>query len=158
MMTKCLSLFLFALWMTSAVFAQYVDPQNVLIRNIQLIDRDDDDAKVIVNILIRDNRVEVVTKDEIPLGEVSMAIDGRNGFLLGALVIGEAPEFIILDQDPRENFDVLVNSRPHVDGLFVASLVLDRQHWVSQNDDNRQQVGDVDLFDGGEIRTLRAGA
>jgi phosphate-selective porin OprO/OprP len=205
--------------MTSAVFAQYVDPQNVLIRNVQLIDRDDDDAKVIVNILIRDNKVEVVTKDEIPLGEVSMAIDGRNGFLLGALVIGEAPKFIILDQDPRENFDVLVNTRPHVlfavndgelvknmlfeirsadgtaaetpqsrgwmaytpppmalptsyldnskwnkwtskyiDGLFVAGVVLDRQHWISQNDDNRQQVGDVDLFDGGEIRGLRVGA
>ncbi len=215
---KLLCVIVAGLLMVSAALAQYVDPQNVLIRNVQLIDRDDDDAELIVNILIRDNKVEVVTKDEIPLGEVSMAIDGRNGFLLGALVIGEAPKFIILDQDPRENFDVLVNSRPHVlfavndgelvknmlfeirsadgtvaetprnrgwmaytpppmalptsyldnskwnkwtskyiDGFFLAGLALDRQHWISQNDDNRQQVGDVDLFDGGEIRALRVG-
>ena len=104
---------LFFLVSAKAAFAQIVDPQNVLIKNVQLIDRDDDTEDVVVNILIRDNKVEIVTRDEIPVDNTSMAIDARNGFLLGALKIGEMPSFIILDQDPRKNFDVLLDTGTH---------------------------------------------
>ena len=35
-------------------------------------------------------------------------------YLLGQLNIGEKPSFIILDKDPREDFDVLLDSKEHV--------------------------------------------
>jgi phosphate-selective porin OprO/OprP len=36
-------------------------------------------------------------------------------------------------------------------------LALDRQHWLSQNTASEQQVGNLDDFEGGEIRDLRLG-
>jgi phosphate-selective porin OprO/OprP len=45
----------------------------------------------------------------------------------------------------------------YVSGLFTGAVVLDRQHWVDQNDASKLQVGDLDSYDGGEIRGLRFG-
>ncbi len=42
-------------------------------------------------------------------------------------------------------------------GLFAAALILDRQHWTDQDSDSKFQVGDLDAFEGGEIRGLRFG-
>ncbi len=44
-----------------------------------------------------------------------------------------------------------------VSGIAVAGLVLDRQGWLDQDRDSLDQVGDLDEFDGGEIRGLRIG-
>jgi phosphate-selective porin OprO/OprP len=46
----------------------------------------------------------------------------------------------------------------YVNGIFLAAVVLDRQRWLTQDDGSRQQVGDLNEFDGGEIRGLRFGA
>jgi phosphate-selective porin OprO/OprP len=43
-------------------------------------------------------------------------------------------------------------------GIFLAAIVLDRQHWPSQDSNSEQQVGDLGLFEGGEIRGFRIGA
>ncbi len=48
-------------------------------------------------------------------------------------------------------------STKYVSGLFTGAVVLDRQFWVEQDDDSKFQVGDLDSFDGGEIRGLRFG-
>lgn len=45
-----------------------------------------------------------------------------------------------------------------VSGIAVAGLVLDRQRWIDQDAANRTLVGDVQDFEGGEIRGLRFGA
>ncbi|MGI9308585.1 MAG: OprO/OprP family phosphate-selective porin [Gammaproteobacteria bacterium] len=45
-----------------------------------------------------------------------------------------------------------------VSGLFLGALVLDRQNWQSQDAQSEAQVGNLDNFDGGEIRGLRFGA
>jgi phosphate-selective porin OprO/OprP len=41
--------------------------------------------------------------------------------------------------------------------VFSAAVVLDRTRWISQNDNSCQQVGDLEIFDGGVIRGLRFG-
>ena len=206
--------FLFA----STAFAQTVDPQNVLIRNVYLIDGGDATKGVLVNLLIRDNKLEVVTEDEIPADEAATAVDARNGYLLGQLKVGETPSFIILNQDPRDNFEILLDTSlftifaihdgrlfqnnlfeveeeeevaeeepkrigwraytpppmalplsyqdttkwnrwetKYVSGIFLAGVVLDNQQWLSQDSDSQQQVGDLKLIEGGEIRGLRVG-
>jgi phosphate-selective porin OprO/OprP len=40
---------------------------------------------------------------------------------------------------------------------FFGVLALDRQYWISQDQASEQQVGDLDDFEGGEIRDLRLG-
>jgi phosphate-selective porin OprO/OprP len=197
--------------------AQIVDPQNVLIRNVHLVEGGEATKDVLVSVLIKDNKLEIVTKDPVPLEEGGTAVDARGGYLFGQLKIGDTPSFIILDQDPRDDFNVLLNtsrytifavhngqlfrnnlyaarddeSAPapaqsawrsytppplalplsyqdttkwnrwetkYVDGIFVAGVVLDRQSWRSQDSDSEFQVGNLDLFDGGEIRGFRLGA
>ncbi len=103
-------LLLTSVLLASAALAQTVDPQNVLVRNVYLIDGGDATKGVLVNLLIRDNKLEVVTKDEVPAEEAPLAVDARNGYLLGQLTIGETPSFIILNQDPRDNFEILLDT------------------------------------------------
>ena len=45
-----------------------------------------------------------------------------------------------------------------VSGILAAAVVLDRMYWVDQDDASKNQVGDLDAFDGGEIRGLRVAA
>ena len=201
----------------SAVTAQIVDPQNVLIRNVQLLDGGEGTEGISVNILIKDNKLEIVTKDEVPIDEAAMAVDARNGYLFGKLKIGATPSFVILNKDPREDFEVLLDTSSYtvfavhngqlfrnslfeveekaveeepkrfgwtaytpppmalplsyqdttkwnrwetkyVSGIFIAAVVLDSQQWLSQNSNSEQQVGDLNLFEGGEIRGFRVGA
>ena len=117
---KRLQLLLCATIFASLAHAQIVDPQNVLIRNVQLIEGGEKTEGISVNILIKDNKLAVVTKDEVPIEEAAMAVDARGGYLFGQLKIGETPSFIILNQDPRDNFEVLLDT-----GLFTAFAVHD---------------------------------
>ena len=94
----------------SAAIAQTVDPQNVLIRNVQLIQGGEGTEGVSVNLLIKDNKLEIITQDKLTIDDSMLAIDARNGYLLGRLRIGETPSFIILNQDPRENFEILLDT------------------------------------------------
>ena len=100
-----------ALVVSASVCAQVVDPQNVLIRNVHLVAPDEAADEVLVNILIRDNKLEVVSQDNIPAMEGISAIDGREGYVLGNLVVGETPSFIILNQNPRGNFEVISDTK-----------------------------------------------
>jgi phosphate-selective porin OprO/OprP len=217
---KLLRVFLCAsLVLATAVHAQIVDPQNVLIKNVYLVAGGDATEGIAVNLLITDNVLEIVTKDEVPIEEAAMAVDARGGFLFGQLKVGETPSFIVLNQDPRDNFDVLLDTdfytifavhdgrlfrnnlfevqeeelveeaektraswlaytpppmmlplnygdsskwnqweTENTTGMFIAAVVLDRQHWLSQSSGSIQQVGDLEDFEGGEIRGFRLGA
>jgi phosphate-selective porin OprO/OprP len=201
----------------STITAQVVDPQNVVIRNVHIVAPEAED--VTVNLLIRDNKLEIVSKDKIPTPAGFVALDADGGYLVGALRLKEPPSFIILDGDPREDFDVLLDTETHAvfavhagelrknnllyaagtleeveeepkprgwlaytpppmamptnygdeskwnqwktantTGIFLAAIVLDRQHWPSQDSNSEQQVGDLEFFEGGEIRGFRIGA
>ncbi len=89
------ALWLLTLLVAGPAFAQVVDPQNVLIRNVHLVAADAAAEEFVVNILIRDNKLEIVSKDAITVEDGANAIDAREGYLLGNLVIGETPSFII---------------------------------------------------------------
>ena len=197
--------------------AQIVDPQNVLIQNVNLADGGKDAEAVLVNILIANNKLEIVSKDPIPADNAVVIVDARNGYLLGNLEIGQTPSFIILSEDPRADVEVLLDTKSYtifavhdgrllrnslyglseearlkeivaskwraytpppmalplsyldetkwnrwetkpVSGIFIAGLLLDHLRWTSQDSESEQQVGDLELFNGGEIRGLRVGA
>ena len=107
--------------------AQVIDPQNILIRNVHLVVGDAEAEDPVVNILVRDNKLEVVSQDPIPVEEGANAVDGREGYVLGNLVVGETPNLIILNQDPRENFEVLL------DTSFFTVFAIHNGRLVSNN-------------------------
>ena len=194
--------------------AQEIDPQNIVIRNIYIAVADAEDVPI--NLLIRNDELELISKDRIPIPENFVALDANGGYLVGTLALGESPSFMILDSDPRINFEVLLSIEHHAvfvlhdgelrknslrlsadmfeaevvrrgwwhgydqapvalptnygytgawnhwntentTGIFFGILALDRQFWLSQNQDSKQQVGNLDDYEGGEIRDLRLG-
>jgi phosphate-selective porin OprO/OprP len=94
--------------------AQVVDPQNVLIRKVNLIEPGKGGETVIVNILILDNILKLVSEDEIVVPEGVVPVNAANGYLLGDMVIGAAPKFVILDSNPGTDFDVLMDTDSHI--------------------------------------------
>ena len=109
-MKKQTQVFLSLLLCMSSAIAQVVDPQNVLIQNVHIAEGGSETEAVLVNILINDNKLDIVSQDPLPDDGSVVILDARNGFLLGNLEVGETPSFIILNQDPRENFEILLDT------------------------------------------------
>ena len=102
------------------------DAERIVVTNARLIGRQEASEDVPVNLLIVGGRLVVVTKDELIIQSGDVAVDASSGFLLGQLVMGKRPSFIILDRDPREDFDVLLDTEAHVrfairDGVIVKN-------------------------------------
>ena len=199
-----------------SALAQAREPDSILIRNVKLIHRGGVVGDVVVSILIEGGKLKLVTEDAVPAEEAGLVLDAQEQVLLGKLALGDPPSFVILSEDPRENFEVLLDSAQYINfavekgavvrnslvatsepepvpepeqskwfaydpppvalpvtyhdtrkwnrfetrpinGLLTGALLLDRQRWGSQDEVSRSQVGDLDEFDGGEIRGFRLG-
>ena len=199
-----------------APVARAADPERIIVTNARLVGRDAAAQDVAVNILIVDGALVVVTQDELVIEPDDTAVDSNGGFLFGELALGARPSFVILDQDPRENVDVLLDTNTHalfairqgvivkndlpakppspvdatpkprvwrayapppisvpiryydtrkwnkfetkpVSGLFIGALLLDRQSWLSQDGNSKNQVDELSDFESGEIRAARFG-
>ncbi|NRB39225.1 MAG: hypothetical protein HRU20_12275 [Pseudomonadales bacterium] len=46
----------------------------------------------------------------------------------------------------------------YIDGLFLAAVLMDRQHWINQDLNSEFQVGELNDYNQGEIRAYRLGA
>jgi len=212
--------FLFLVTLSVPVALLAKDPVMILIKNVNLIDRENIAEDAVVNILISGNTLEIVTKDSITDTITEISVDASNNFLMGNLDAGGAPSFVILDQDPRKYFDVLLDTKSHIvfaieqgnvvvnilpqlttappseepnseakrsgwlayeppplalpltyhssrkwnkfegkyiSGLFNGAVALDRNSWLSQDDNSHTQVGDLSEFATGNIRALRFG-
>ncbi|NCF16541.1 MAG: hypothetical protein GWP62_14620 [Gammaproteobacteria bacterium] len=205
-----------SLFLAGAAFGQAIDPQNLLIRNVYLVG---DEVDTLVNILIEDNKLAVVSQDDVEVEEGTSVIDGQEGYVLGKLGIGTIPSLLILNLNPLENFEVLLDTEDFavfalnngelrvnllsqveedvlaeeaettgrgwqaytpppmavplsyldttkwnrwesgwVSGIFLAGVVLDRIAWGSQDAASEAHHGDLNEYDGGEIRGFRLGA
>ncbi len=89
------------------------DAERIIVTNTRLVGRDAAAQDVAVNVLIVDGKLTVVTKDELVIEPGDTAVDSNGGFLFGQLALGSRPSFVILDQDPRENVDVLLDTKAH---------------------------------------------
>jgi phosphate-selective porin OprO/OprP len=191
--------------------------ENILIRNVRLIDRSGKTEDRLVNILVEESKLSIITADEIEPEAGVIGYDAQNGVVMGVLDVGQPANFLILDEDPREDIEVLLDTKAHVvfairdgeivrnklprvaapepepeekarprwiayepppmalpltyqdtskwnrwegrhvSGIFVGAMALDRQRWLSQDDNSEQQVGDLKAYDGGDIRAFRLG-
>ena len=89
-------------------------PANLVIQNVHLISHQSASADVPVNLVVLNGVLVVVTRDEVPPGTAERTVEAGGGYLLGNLELGSPPNFMILDQDPRENIDVLLDTKQHV--------------------------------------------
>ncbi|MCP4898468.1 MAG: hypothetical protein GY906_15950 [bacterium] len=96
------------------VSAQSSDGDTVLLRNVKIFDRQGITEDVIVNLLIEAGMLQIVSKDEISSDGIDLVVDAEGGTLIGELVLTERPSFLILDQDPRQDFSVLLDTKEHI--------------------------------------------
>jgi len=101
------------LFASTGLLAWAADSDAVLIQNVRLIDRDSETEDVLVNILIRKQKLAVVTKDHISRPEQALVVDAQGGLLLGDLHLGEPPSFLIFNEDPRKNVEVILDTATH---------------------------------------------
>jgi len=104
-------------------------PENILLRNVTLIDPTGKTGDRPVNILIRERKLEIVTEDKIPSAEAEQVVDAQGGFILGKLEVGEAPNFMIFRKDPRVEFKVMLDTKTYStfavhDGAVVKNRLL----------------------------------
>ncbi|MDH3848793.1 MAG: hypothetical protein OEV05_13465, partial [Gammaproteobacteria bacterium] len=88
-----------------------VEPRDILIRNATLLDPGGTGADRMVSLLIRNGKLELVTEDTIPGEGVEEVVNANAGFIIGNLEIGNPPSFMVLSQDPRENFQALLDTK-----------------------------------------------
>ena len=192
--------------------------ESVLLRNVTLIDPDNPSQTLPVNILIKNDQLDLISKDLIALEEAEITFDARGGTVLGKMNLGASASFMVMDGNPQDDIDILLDTKSHtlfairegqvlrnrlqivvgdtpeeqkraaggwlayappplavpldyqdkskfnrfetkaVSGIAAAAVVLDRQFWPEQSSASITQVGDLEDFEGGEIRGLRVGA
>ena len=86
----------------------------VVIFGAQLIGLGDPALDRRVNLLVENGRLVVVSEQPPQLRAGDLTVDADGGFILGQLALGEAPTIVILGQDPRVDFDVLLDTNRHV--------------------------------------------
>ena len=87
--------------------------QNFIIKNVRMIDRDGKTEDMIVNIIVKESKLFLITKDKLTIESEEIAFDAKEGILLGTLNIGDQAKFMIVNEDPRENIEVLLDTKSH---------------------------------------------
>ncbi len=116
-----------SIWIATVLLAwwpQWVSAESegegadLVLRNVILPDPGDASADVVINVVIKDGKALLVTKDEPP-GAEGPVLEATGTYLLGRLHTGSAPSFLLLNADPREEFSVLLDTATHA--VFAIS-------------------------------------
>jgi phosphate-selective porin OprO/OprP len=121
---------LFLLLVPPLIEAQTIGPNRVLIRNVLLFDPGGKTEDKVVNILLRHNKLDVVTEDKLSRNDADMVVNAKRGIMIGKLTLGEKPSFMIFSEDPRENFEVMMDTFTYSvfvvhDGVVVKNTLFD---------------------------------
>jgi phosphate-selective porin OprO/OprP len=123
---------IFAAWLLMTVVgggivhAEFDETATLIIRNVTLIDSEAETDDATVDIRIEKGRLDLVSRDEIPAREGEVVVDAEGGFVIGTLVLSRPPSFLVLDEDPRVHFEVLLDTEEHIvfairDGVVVLN-------------------------------------
>lgn len=204
---------------STLVVAEIIE-QKIVIRNVTFVDPANKGKSTTANLVITNKLFDLVTQDDVDISHDDIIFDGQNGFILGSLESGQIANFMILDANPHDNIEALLDTKKHVllaihngviirnnlkaesnisalaeqkrtkakragwlaytpppivlpsnykdanwikfdndyfSTILIGALALDRQSWQSQDEASLAQVGDLQDFNGGEIRALRFG-
>jgi phosphate-selective porin OprO/OprP len=115
---------LIGLIMCACPFAAAAEPSKILIRNVRLIDRDGHTEDLTVSILIKDGKLNVITTDQVDPEEGMSDLDARDGVVMGDLDVGSPANFLIVDENPLEDVEVLLDTKTHVVFAIRQGLVV----------------------------------
>ncbi len=121
------SLGLSFLLFTFAVFAE--SSESLLVKNVVLVGSDSGDEDQLISLLIQDGILDMVTKDPVPDKAIDLVVDAQQGIILGKLNVGEPASFMVLDEDPRVNFEALLDTQTHAvfvlkEGVIVRNRLM----------------------------------
>jgi len=85
----------------------------LLINDVVLVDPHGDRKTTVVNILIKNGLLELISQDDLNDESVTQVIDAQQGVLLGTLVPGNAPDFLVLSKNPHKDFSVLLDTKKY---------------------------------------------
>ena len=94
----------------AAGLVEAAEPDKILIRNVRLIDRTGQTEDQRVSLLIMETKLHLVTADKIEMEDGLVGYDGQDGVVMGVLDIGQPASFLIFDQDPRGNIEMLLDN------------------------------------------------
>ena len=137
----CLLVTGFCLCLSGQAQAQLKSQQDLLIRNVLLVDSTGKSEDRVVNILIRDGKLEVVTEDKISREEADRVVTADRGVITGKLNVGQQSNFIIFREDPRERFEVLLDTKTYASfAIHDGIVVRNRLSEVSPGDADDEPV------------------
>jgi phosphate-selective porin OprO/OprP len=88
--------------------------QNLIIHNVRIIKTGGQSTTDLASLRIVNGELDLVSADQILPEEGVQVLDANEGFLLGSLIVGEAPKFIILNKNPVTDLTVLLDTKPYV--------------------------------------------
>lgn len=88
--------------------------QKIVITNVTFTSPTKDKKKTVATLIIKDKLFDVVTQDEIKIASTDIVFDAQQGFILGTLEPGKIANFMILDNDPHIDIEVLLDTKKHV--------------------------------------------
>ena len=113
--------------------------QNIMIRNVTVIDQTGKKEDVVVSMLIKQKKLELITQDKITVTEADISFDAEGGFILGTLEVGSPASFLILDQDPRTNVDAILDTKSYaVFAVSKGEIVLNKL--IQIDVDSQEQI------------------
>jgi len=89
------------------------ETETLLINDVVLVDPDGDKETTVVNILIKNSLLELISQDDLNDGSVTQVINAQQGVLLGTLEPGKTPNFLILSKNPYKDFTVLLDTKKY---------------------------------------------
>ena len=122
---------------TAAMVTHAASSERIVVLHARLIGRAAPAKDISVNLLIVGGKLAIVTRDELVIQPGDVAVDASDGFLLGQLVLGARPSFVVLDRDPREDSGVLLDTGAYVrfaiqDGVIAKNELPERPPSTSE--------------------------
>jgi phosphate-selective porin OprO/OprP len=137
------SLAIALLWcLLSATALHGAEPGDLVIQNVHIINPASTAPPDLVNLLIQGGVLELISKDKIRTDGSTTTLDADGGFLLGKLQADAPPKFMILDDDPMADMQVLLDTEQHVvfaidNGSVLVNKLVDAPPSVPSEDDKK---------------------
>lgn len=117
--------FILCFAVTTSASAQETMEENVIvIRHVVIPGIEANKQDAIVNIVIKNGILDIITADDIPLDDADETYDAAGGVVVGQLELGQQAGFIILRQDPRKNVQALLDTKKYASFAIYQGKVL----------------------------------
>ena len=105
-----------------------VKANNILIKNVVILDANRANEDVLVNILIQNYKLVLLSEDTIPIQKETEVYDAKHGYILGYLKLGERANLLIFDKDPRAAPYILLDTKTTAHMSMYNGVIISNQY------------------------------